>query len=158
MIREEALSFASCIAKALAEAKGHTHFLKTFASFMRRYSRDEDSFENANAFLYEVVREYQEYLSNLCVSIEQLREGVKEYFFVNEEEKILLVVEINAVLFALRKVYESVDKAESPLVIPVVETILQETISYIPTIPTDWVVSKKGTSLVVKRLNLKKSS
>ncbi|MFK3936085.1 hypothetical protein ACI2JA_01060 [Alkalihalobacillus sp. NPDC078783] len=158
MMREEALSFASCIAKALAEAKGHTHFLKTFASFMRRYSRDEGSFDTASAFLYEVIREYQEYLSNLCVSIEQLREGVKEHFFVNEEEKILLVVEINAVLFALRKVHTSVDKAESPLVLPTVETILQDTLSFIPTIPTDWVVSKKGTSLVVKQLVLKKSS
>lgn len=158
MMREEALSFASCIAKALAEAKGHTHFLKTFASFMRRYSRDERSFDNGHAFLYEVVREYQEYLSNLHLSIERLRESVKEHFFVNEEEKILLVVEINAVLFALRKVHESVERVESPLAKSDMETILHDTIAYIPTIPTDWVVSKKGTSLVLKRLDLKKSS
>ncbi|MEK4566326.1 hypothetical protein MKX54_16780 [Alkalihalobacillus sp. FSL R5-0424] len=158
MMREEALSFASSLAKALAEAKGHTHFLKTFASFMRRYSRDEESFDNANTFLYEVVREYQEYLSNLCVSIEQLRERVKEHLFVNEEEKILFVVEINAVLIALRKVHESVEKATSALVLTAVETILQDTIAYVPSIPDDWVVSKKGTSLEVKRLDLKKSS
>ncbi|MCM2675789.1 hypothetical protein [Alkalicoccobacillus plakortidis] len=159
--KEDALSFASSITKALAEVKGHTHFLKTFASLMRRYSRSDQAYVDPGAFIIEVVREYHEYLSNLCISIERLRSMVRDSRLTNEEERALLLIEANAVLVAVRKVLQTVEGSVHLLGIESMDQILNDTYLYIPGLPVDWVVSKKGTSLVVeylKEMEMKETS
>ncbi|MDQ0206858.1 hypothetical protein [Alkalicoccobacillus murimartini] len=149
--KEEALSFASSITKSLAEAKGHTHFLKTIASLMRRYYRADRAFDSPVVFIQSVVSEYREYLSNVCVSIEQYRSNIRESLLM-DEDKVLLLVDANVILVALRKILQVVEQSENLSQNEQVQIVKQYTESFIPGLPVEWAVSKKGKTLDVHHL------
>lgn len=141
--REEALLFASSITKSLAAAKGHTHFIKTIASYMRKYSRDERTYHSGEEFKQRVLLEFRAYLLNLSISIERHRELVGEKI-KSKEDKSFLLIEASCIHFSLRKLLEYIIVDENNQI-----TFDEQALEYLPGLPETWLVSKKGKLLVV---------
>ncbi|TSB48441.1 hypothetical protein [Alkalicoccobacillus porphyridii] len=146
--REDALFHASSITKSLAAAKGHTHFIKTIASLLRKYSRNEQAYKNGDEFIQLVLSEFCDYLSSLCVTIDKHRDEIRMKA-ISEEEKALFLVEANGIHFALQKMLNELKRDSYHDVIIYNETAM----SYLPGLPDGWTVSKKGQQLIVSERN-----